>query len=321
VEVGGAALLGFDGAEVLHLPPDAAPSVLPEPVHQRREVDGVAGGPPVVIGVGVYRRPVTINLPVGVQGEGEEGGGPVVPSEHPPEGAVLDGSAGQVRGVLAAPGGALDRLGWRVQRGKPAPHPGRPEFGVQHGHRVGDLLTGGLITPGAAVRVSRSEVSSGGHECLVVLARCGPLGDRLHIEVPALAALGHPQPPRLLRTRFALVLPGGAAGHRDDLHPPGGGVDPAHRQRPHTDSVLLGDGLDDLRAQGQCGPLCPGHPRGIQADRLSNGHQRITSPGVARSRRTAKGTVLLAPGARSAPIPCSVNGRLPYTWTWMPSGS
>jgi hypothetical protein len=41
--------LGFDGAEVLHLPADTAAGVLPESVHQSGEVDGVAGGPPVVV--------------------------------------------------------------------------------------------------------------------------------------------------------------------------------------------------------------------------------------------------------------------------------
>ena len=94
VEVRGAAFLGFDGAEVLHLPPDTAPGVLPEPVHQRREVDRVPGGPPVVIPLRVDRRAVGIDPAVGVEGEGEEGRGPVAAGEDPPYGAVLDGSAG-----------------------------------------------------------------------------------------------------------------------------------------------------------------------------------------------------------------------------------
>jgi hypothetical protein len=40
VEVGSAAFLGLDGAKLLHLPTDAATGVLPEPIHQRREVNG-----------------------------------------------------------------------------------------------------------------------------------------------------------------------------------------------------------------------------------------------------------------------------------------
>ena len=124
VEVRGAAFLGFDGAEVLHIPPDTAAGVLPEPIQQRREVDRVAGGPPVVIPVRVDRRPVGVDPAVGVEGEGEEGGGPVASGEHPPYRALVDRSAGQVRGVLAAPGGALDRLGWWIERGEPAAYPG-----------------------------------------------------------------------------------------------------------------------------------------------------------------------------------------------------
>ena len=94
VEVRGAAFLGFDGAEVLHLPPDTTPGVLPEPIHQRREVDCVSGGPPVVIPLRVDRGPMGIDSAVGVQGEGEEGRGPVAAGEHPSHRAFLDGSAG-----------------------------------------------------------------------------------------------------------------------------------------------------------------------------------------------------------------------------------
>jgi hypothetical protein len=93
VEVRGTAFLRFNSAEVLHLPPDTTPGVLPEPVHQRREVDGVAGGPPVVIPLRIASGPVGVDSAVGVQGEGEEGRGPVPASEHPSHCAVLDGSA------------------------------------------------------------------------------------------------------------------------------------------------------------------------------------------------------------------------------------
>ena len=49
VEVRGATFLGFDGAEVLHLPADATAGVLPAPIHQGGEVDRVSGGPSVVV--------------------------------------------------------------------------------------------------------------------------------------------------------------------------------------------------------------------------------------------------------------------------------
>jgi hypothetical protein len=65
--------LGFDGAEVLHVPPDTAAGVLPEPIHQRGEVDGVGSSAPVVIPVRVYRRPVTVDAAIGIQGQSQEG--------------------------------------------------------------------------------------------------------------------------------------------------------------------------------------------------------------------------------------------------------
>jgi hypothetical protein len=133
VEVGGAAFLGFDGAEVLHVPADTAPGVLPEPIQQRREVDRIAGGPPVVIAIWVYRRPATINPPVGIQGEGEEGGGAVTPGEYPPDGAALHGSARQVRGILPTASRTLHRLGWGIERGESAAYAESAEFGVEFG--------------------------------------------------------------------------------------------------------------------------------------------------------------------------------------------
>jgi hypothetical protein len=108
--------LGFDGAEVLHVPPATAAGVLPEAIHQRREVNGVSGGPPVVVVVGVNRRPVGVYAPVG-RIQGEEGGGPVASGIDLTDRAPFDRSARQVRCILTTPGGALDRLGWRIQWG------------------------------------------------------------------------------------------------------------------------------------------------------------------------------------------------------------
>jgi hypothetical protein len=83
MEVRCPAFLGFDGAEVLHIPADTAAGVLPEPVHQGREVDRIPSRPPIVIVRRVDRRAVGIDAAVGIQGEGQEGGGPVATCEDP----------------------------------------------------------------------------------------------------------------------------------------------------------------------------------------------------------------------------------------------
>ena len=297
VEVRGAAFLGFDGAEVLHVPADAAAGVLPEPVHQRGEVDRVSGGPPVVIALRVHRRALAVHPAVGVQGQGEKGRGPVAPGEHPPYRAFVDGSPGQIRGVLAAPGGSLDRLGWWIEWGEPTAYPCRAEFGVEFGDRLGDLLTRDLVADGLAFGVGGEEIGPGGHQRLVVLTGRGPVGDRLRVEVPALAALDHPQPAGLLRTGRALVGPGGPAGHGHDVDAAGGGVDAAHGQWPDADAVLFGQGLGDISAQRQYGPLRPGHPRGINVVVWSSGRHL---PRVLTCRSAERDGVV-ASGARSAP--------------------
>ena len=124
----------FDGAEVLHIPADTAAGVLPKSIHQGREVNGIAGGPPIVIAIRVHRGPVAIDAAIGIQGESEERRGPVPPGEHPSQGAFVDESAGQIRGVLAAPGRALDRFGWRVEGGESAADSGGAQCGVEFGH-------------------------------------------------------------------------------------------------------------------------------------------------------------------------------------------
>ena len=100
-----------------------------------------------------------------------------------------------------------------------------------------------------AVGVGGGQVGSGGHQLLVFGAGLGPVGDGFGVEVPALAALGHPQPAGLVRARWTLVCPGGPTGHRDDVDAAGGGVDAAHGQGPDADAVLLGQGLGDISAQ------------------------------------------------------------------------
>ncbi len=63
VDVRGEAFLGFDGGEVLEVVAEEAAQVLDEPVEQRGEVQRVAGGPLVVVAVGVGRGAVAVTLP------------------------------------------------------------------------------------------------------------------------------------------------------------------------------------------------------------------------------------------------------------------
>jgi hypothetical protein len=53
VDMRGETALGFDGGEVLQVIANKAAQVLDEPVEQRGEVQGVAGGVGVVVGVRV----------------------------------------------------------------------------------------------------------------------------------------------------------------------------------------------------------------------------------------------------------------------------
>src|SRR5262245_45370434 len=98
------AFLWFDGAEVLHIPPDATPRVLPEPIQQRREMDRVPCGASVVVVIRVHRRSVAVYSPVRIQGEGQERRRPVPTGEHPPHCPLLHRSTRQIRCILAAPG-------------------------------------------------------------------------------------------------------------------------------------------------------------------------------------------------------------------------
>jgi hypothetical protein len=98
----------------------------------------------------------------------------------------------------------------------------------------------------------------------VLLRGFSSFGDRFFVQVPALAALSHTQPPGLVCTWRALVLPGGPARNRNDVDLSGSGVDAAHGQRPDAHPVLFGQGQGDVGADGQGRPLSPGHPRTIE---------------------------------------------------------
>jgi hypothetical protein len=92
-------------------------------------VNRVSRGPPIVVAIRVYRCPVSVHPPVGVQGEGQKRGRSVTAGEHPPHRALIDRAVGQIWCVLAALGRPLHRLGREVQRGQPAAYPRHAEFG------------------------------------------------------------------------------------------------------------------------------------------------------------------------------------------------
>ncbi|OLM08275.1 hypothetical protein Ae505Ps2_6254 [Pseudonocardia sp. Ae505_Ps2] len=191
VEVGCSAFLGFDGAEVLHVPTHTAPRVLPEPVEQFREVDRIPRRPAVVVGVGVEGGAVAVDAAVGVEGEGEERGGPVLPAEDPAHGAVLHRAAWEVGCVLASAGGAAHGLGCRVERGEAAPDTESAEFGVDVLDDLADLSALGFGTCGETVGVGGVEVRAGGHQLFLRVGRVGRFHDGFVVEVPAFAALDH----------------------------------------------------------------------------------------------------------------------------------
>jgi hypothetical protein len=208
---------------------------------------------------------------------------------------------------VTAPGGALEGFGWGIERREASAYSCGAECGVEFGHGFGDLFTGEFIAVCLAFGVGGEEIGPGGHECFVVLAGGGPINDGFGVEVPALAALRHPQPAGLFRAGWAVVLAGRSAGHGHHVDTPRGGVDSAHGQRSNAYAVFLGEGLGDISAQGQRRSLSPGQPGSVEGGGFGRGHQRVTSSvtwaGVARWRRVDGVTVVVALGARSAPMP------------------
>jgi hypothetical protein len=63
---------GLDGGEVLEVVAEEPAQVLDQPVEQRREVQRVAGGPLVVVGVRAGGGAVRGDLAVAVAGQGEK---------------------------------------------------------------------------------------------------------------------------------------------------------------------------------------------------------------------------------------------------------
>jgi len=115
VDVRGEAALGFDGGEVLQVVAEVATQVLDEPVEQRGKDQRVPRGPVIVVGAGVDRGAAGIDPAVGRAGQRDEQRGAEGLAVRRGEGladrAGADLALGEVRGVLAAAGGAVPPRG------------------------------------------------------------------------------------------------------------------------------------------------------------------------------------------------------------------
>ena len=134
VHVRGQPFLRFDGGEVLHVVAQDAAQVLDEPVEQRGEVQRVPRGALVVVAVRIGRGAVLADFAVGRAGEGEEHrraeGLAVRGGVGLAHGVRADLPAGQVGGVLAAPGRSLAARPGGAGVGVAA-QPGTPDFPVK----------------------------------------------------------------------------------------------------------------------------------------------------------------------------------------------
>jgi hypothetical protein len=128
-----------------------------------------------------------------------------------------------------------------------------------------------VVAVGSRERVCGVQVRPDRHQLLLPLGRVGGTGHGFVLEVPALPALHHPQPPGLVRARLADVLAARRARHRDDVDPAGGEVDAAHGQRPDAHAVVFGELAGDVPGQGEQGFLCAAELVLIHPDRAAGG--------------------------------------------------
>ena len=207
VDVRGEPALWFDGGEVLQVIAGVAAQVLDEPVEQRGEVQRVAGGAGVVVGVRVGGCSVLADPAVRRARERDEQRGPEGLAVRRGVGLAdrpgADRAAGQGSGVLPAPGGAV------------AARPRRQDVAAEPG--LGDLLVQ-LADP--LVQLAGVEAFTG--QEVPACLRLGPVGDQVPlvlrrrvrvddgfvIEVPAFAALRGPQDPGPLGARTGTPRPG-----------------------------------------------------------------------------------------------------------------
>ena len=190
--------------------------VLDEPVEQRGEVQRVAGGLGVVVGVRVGGCSVLADPAVGRAGQRDEQrraeGLAVRRGVGLADRAGADRAAGQRRGVLPAPGGAMAACPGREHG---AAHPGVADLLVQLEDPLvqfcGVEAFGGQGVP---VGLGLGPVSDMG--LLLVVGRVR-LDDWLVIQVPAFAALRGAQQPGPFGARWAHRDQGVSAGDEDLL--------------------------------------------------------------------------------------------------------
>ena len=261
VDVRGEAALWFDGGEVLQVIAGEPAQVLDEPVEQRGEVQRVAGGAGVVVGVRVGGCSVLADPAVGRAGQRDEQRGPEGLAVRRGVGLAdrpgVDRAAGQGSGVLPAPGGAV------------AARPRRQDLAAEPG--IGDLLVQ-LADP--LVQLAGVEAFAG--QEVPAFLRLGPVGDQrplvlgsrvrvddgFVVQVPAFAALRGPQDPGPLGAGRAHRGQGVPARDEDLLDVAGVDLGPAQLHRPQAGAVLGGQVLDHVAGQ-RCGhPLGPRRPPG-----------------------------------------------------------
>src|SRR5690242_20728752 len=109
---------------------------------------------PIVISLRIHRRAITIDVPVAVQREGQECGGPVSAGEDPTDCAPLNRASGQIGAILPTPSRSLHRLRWWIQWGEPSAHPTGTQRSVQFSYGIRDLFTRLYVILGFAFRVS-----------------------------------------------------------------------------------------------------------------------------------------------------------------------
>ena len=238
--------LRFDGGEVLHVIARDAAQVLMPPVQQLAHMQGIPCRPPVVIPARIHRTPITMNPPIGRQGQGDEQGRPERPpatgvGERPPQRRGRRGPTRQVRHVIPPPGRPLPPSDRRHHR-TPGPRRRQRRIQVIDPHRQ---LPGRLVVPVSGIvevvdSVFEGLRGSGAFPDQLPLLRRGRVGDEggFFGQVPALPALLSPQPPSPIRTRRTRRFPGRPTRNLDDEGFPGLQIGPQQQHRTDTDPEL-----------------------------------------------------------------------------------